>query len=345
MARIPIPEPVSGGLILSYRCSAACRHCMYACSPRWPADWPDEADLERGLSRLAAYIQPSPWGPDAISLNHGLHFTGGEPFLNFELLLRAVSLAEAAGIPSTFVETNAFWCTADAAAREKLSALRAAGLRGIMVSVNPFFLEFVPFERTERCVRISLEVFRRNVFVYQQEYWRQFREMGLRDKLPLEEYVVRTGNRQFVRRAELFLMGRAASALREAFPAHPAAKFLDVPCAPPVLRSWHNHFDNYGHFMPGYCGGLSLGDWRSLDELLAEGIDGDAKPVLRHLVSDDMAGLLRFAEDRGFRQRREGYVSKCDLCLDLRRHLAAAGDFAELSPKEFYQWGLDSGSV
>jgi len=340
--RIPIPEPISGGVMLSYRCSAACRHCMYACSPRWPGDWISPEDLERGLAQLAGRIQPSPWGRDAISLNHGLHFTGGEPFLNFELLLRAVALAEAAGIPSTFVETNGFWCTADEATRRKLSALRRAGLRGIMVSVNPFFAEFVPFERTERCVRISVEVFERNVFVYQQEYWREFRRMGLSGTLPLEQYIARTGNRQFVRRAELFLMGRAALRLRDAFPARPAARFLDVPCAPPVLREWHNHFDNYGNFMPGYCGGLSLGDWRNLDALLAGGIDAGARPILTHLVSGDMAGLLRFARDRGYRDRDDGYVSKCDLCLDVRRHLAAAGDFAELRPTQFYRFGVES---
>jgi len=340
MDRIPIPPPISGGLMLSYRCSAACRHCMYACGPKWPADWIAEKQLERGLTQLARHIQPSPWGPETVSLNHGLHFSGGEPFLNYnyELLLRATEIAEELDIPSTFVETNCFWCADDEATREKLATLRQAGLRGIMISVNPFYAEFVPFERTERCVRVSLEVFDEpNVFVYQQEYWRQFRRMGIRERLPLDEYIERTGNRQFVRRAEMFLMGRAALALRQAYPGQAAERLLDVPCAPPPLRSWHNHFDNYGSFMPGYCGGLSLGDWRQLDALLAEGIDADAKPVLSRLVTGDMAGLLRLARDCGYRQREGGYVSKCDLCLDIRRHLAAAGDFEELRPTEFYQ--------
>lgn len=29
---------------------------------------------------------PTVDGPEHVSLNHGLHFTGGEPFLNFNLL-------------------------------------------------------------------------------------------------------------------------------------------------------------------------------------------------------------------------------------------------------------------
>ena len=92
--RVKIPQPVSGGLMLSYKCSAQCRHCMYACSPKWKGDWIEINDLEKGLSDLAPGIMPSPWGKNTISLNHGLHFTGGEPFLNFELLMKAVEIAE-----------------------------------------------------------------------------------------------------------------------------------------------------------------------------------------------------------------------------------------------------------
>jgi hypothetical protein len=326
--------------MLSYRCSAACRHCMYACSPEYPADWLAEDELKALLGQLAGHIRPSPHGRGAVSLNHGLHFTGGEPFLNFELLLRATGLAHDAGIPSTFVETNAFWCSSDDVARERLTALRQAGLRGIMVSVNPFFAEFVPFERTERCVRASLDVFGDNAFVYQRAYWQLFRKMGLRGTLPLEEYVERTHNGEFAHHAEMVVMGRATWALRQSYRSFPAERFFDASCMPPVLRSWHNHYDNYGSFMAGYCGGVSLGDWHDLDTLLAEGIDSEARPVLALLVSDDLPGLLEFAQEHGYRERPDGYISKCDLCLDLRRHLVTEGDFPELAPKAFYAHGL-----
>ena len=43
MARFKIPPPTSGGLLLSYKCQARCRHCIYACSPEWKAD----LDLEQ----------------------------------------------------------------------------------------------------------------------------------------------------------------------------------------------------------------------------------------------------------------------------------------------------------
>ena len=67
--RVRIPTPISGGLILSYRCTASCRHCMYACSPRWPDDWMSSEDLETTLQSLAGRIQPSPGGAEMMSLN------------------------------------------------------------------------------------------------------------------------------------------------------------------------------------------------------------------------------------------------------------------------------------
>jgi len=90
---------------------------MYACSPDWSPNWISEEDLGQVLSQLSGRIRPSPYGADRVSLNHGLHFTGGEPFLNFDLLLRGVEIAEDLGVPSIFVETNSYWCTDEEIAR------------------------------------------------------------------------------------------------------------------------------------------------------------------------------------------------------------------------------------
>jgi hypothetical protein len=133
-----IPNPISGGLMLSYKCPAECRHCMYACSPQWSGDWITFTQLENFLPQLAKVIQPSPYGRQYMSLNHGLHFSGGKPFMNFKLLLKAVEIAETLKIPSTFVETNCYWCKSDELTGQRLRVLREKGLKGIMISVNPF---------------------------------------------------------------------------------------------------------------------------------------------------------------------------------------------------------------
>ena len=337
MSKLRIPAPVSGGLMLSYKCQAACRHCMYACSPRWSGDWMTEDEIEQCLTRLAPYVRPSPRGPESISLNHGLHFSGGEPFLRFDLLLSAVQMADSLGVPSIFVETNCFWCKDDESTRDKLMQLREAGLRGILISVNPFYAEYVPFERTRRSVRISREVFGQNTMVCQAGYFRLFERQGLTGKISLEEFISDEGQESLTGGVELFLTGRAARELRDLYPSYPARRFFGGRCRPAFLRSWHNHFDNYGNVMPGYCGGVSVGDWHNLDELVENGIELEAHPVLAYLVNEDLCGLYQFAGDHGYQAREGGYVSRCDLCLDIRKYLVEEVETPVLRPKEFYE--------
>lgn len=337
---IKIPVPTSGGLLLSYKCTAACRHCMYACSAKWKADWISEEDLEKILNQLTGKIQPSPYGHENIDLSHGLHLTGGEPFLNFDLLCKALEISSGFDIPSVFVETNCFWCTNDGTTREKLSILREKGLKGIMISVNPFYLEYVPFERTERAIRISTEIFGYNAIVYQVEYYRRFKALGIIDKVSFNKYLQLENRVDFARNTEFFIMGRApyslTNELANLYPKYPASSLVHMPCSPPFLRNWHNHFDNYGNFIPGFCGGITLGDCRELNDLLKNGIDLKEYPVLKYLIHDDLEGLLQFTVDRGYIVNEDGYYSKCHLCVDLRKYLNTKDGFKELKPDAFY---------
>ena len=43
------------------------------------------------------------------------------------------------------------------------------------------------------------------------------------------------------------------------------------------------------------------------------------------------------SNDYGYEENPEGYISKCHLCLDIRKHIIEKTDeFSELVPKEFY---------
>jgi hypothetical protein len=90
------------------------------------------------------------------------------------IALAAVQIAEKLKIPSTFVETNCSWCKTDTLTRERFQTLKDNELKRIMISVNPFYTEHIPFERTDRCLRLSQEVFGQNVMVYQLEYYHLF---------------------------------------------------------------------------------------------------------------------------------------------------------------------------
>lgn len=199
--KVKLPEPISGGLLLFYKCNAECRHCMYACSPKWK-DWISEKDLKKILSQLAGKIKPSTYGVRRVSLNYGLHY--------FELLLKAVEVAHELGIPSTFVETNCYWCINDRVTRNKLEMLREKGLKGILISVNPFYLEYVPFERTERGIRISQEVFGENVMIYQLEYYFQFKKLNIKKRIQLGDYLRLVKEEVLAKNVELFFDGKGS---------------------------------------------------------------------------------------------------------------------------------------
>ena len=334
MEKLIVPEPISGGLLLSYKCSSGCKHCMYACSPKWDADWISEVDLENYLSQLAGIIKHGPFGPDSVDLNSGLHFTGGEPFLNFDLLLKATEIARQLHIPSTFVETNCYWCTDDKGAEDKLIQLKQAGLNGIMVSVNPFILEHVPFERTGRAVRISKKVFGQNAFVYQSFFYQQFRKLCINGTLSFDDYIKRAGT-QGLSYAELIPMGRLPYTLGWLFTKQKAESFFAQSCRHRLTSPYHIHIDNYGNYIGGFCAGICLGDAHNLDTIF-NGIDLSEHPVLNALTTE-LGQLYKLAKDFGYEDLPDGYVSACHLCLDLRKHLVHQTDeFQELQPRQLY---------
>jgi len=339
MVKLPIPEPFSGGIILSYKCTSECKHCMYACSPRWKAEWISRDDAEKVLTQLSEMFKKRyPLGFNRVGVNLGLHFTGGEPFLNFNLLLDLVKLAEKLGIQSTFVETNCFWCVDDEATEEKLRKLKEAGLKGILASVNPFILEHVPFERTERAIRISKKIFGGNVMVYQEFFRHQLERLNIKGTLPFREYLQKAGVHS-LSYIELIPMGRACYRLGYLYKKRPPHEFFSESCKAELTRPWHVHIDNHCNYITGYCAGISLGDARELDSI-CQGIELDDLPIIARLVSQrGIEKLYRFGvEEFSYRELEEGYISKCHLCLDIRKHISERTDeFKELKPREFYR--------
>ena len=295
-------------------------------------------DLEQVLGQLATKINKRyPPGFNRIGINYGLHFTGGEPFLNFELLLRGTKIASELRIPATFVESNCFWCADDEVAREKLVHLKEAGLRGVLISVNPFILEHVPFERTERAVVIGREVFGENMIVYQESFYHQFKRLNLKGTLSFEDNLPKA-SMESLRYAELIPMGRTPYKLNYLYKKYPAKKFSGGSCKEELTRPWHVHVDNYCNYVSGYCAGISLGDARNLDSICREGVDLEDHPIIKALVTDIQELYELAAREFNYKELPRGYISRCHLCVDARKHIARQTDeFEELQPNEFYE--------
>ncbi len=325
-----ILTPQDAGVILTYLCQAGCAHCVYACGPRRTTESMTREMLAEVLDVIAALP-----GPPQI------HLTGGEPFLVYPLLLEGVREATRRGI-GVYLETNAGWCVNEADAVAKFSALRAAGLWGVLVSCSPFQAEHVPPQRTLMAVRAAQAVFGpRRVLVYQGQYLETMLSFGADQVTPLTHYFERYG----VEGARRLLWhaygvmggGRAGYALARIAPRLPAEAFGGETCAVELLNAPHSHMDLHGDFIPAFCGGISLGSWRDWPALVARVERGDLPEPLLRLVHEGPYGLASWAARvYGYLWRRH-YADKCHLCVDVRRHLALRGLYPEvLRPAGFY---------
>jgi len=327
-----VPPLSSGGIILSYQCNNQCRHCLFASSPEWK-DWiPAEA-----LRLLLQEIRKN----DRFLT--GIHFSGGEPFIRPELLLTGTRIAGELGLPVDYAETNAFWCFDGKKTRQMMMRLRENGLTGLMIDVSPFHIEFIPMNRIQTALNAGFEVFGpERVQVNSRYFYGEFMNLETDRTLPFEDYLAAAGEEKasLIIASELGLAagGMAAERLHYLYVhSEPAAYFAET-CFAELSNPHHVHMDCYGNYVPGFCAGLTLGNAFRLTELYQRSTL-DAYPVLSLLAEGGVESLYRQAVSGwGYRARPDGYIAKCHLCLDIRRHLIRQGyRLMELAPLEFYR--------
>ncbi|MDR0444123.1 MAG: radical SAM protein [Treponema sp.] len=310
-----------GGIMVNYQCTAACRHCLYACS----------------LSRRPGYISAETIRNVCTLLRKAgcvsVHIGGGEPFLNFEGLLTSVRELLLGGVNVDYVETNAFWAHEDCAI-DKLRALLSAGVNTLCISIDPFHVEYVPYgyplRLTQLCDKAGM-----GYFLWRQELLPLFSALSpeqVHDYATLKQqigadYVLKTA------RAYGVHFGGRAINIEEDFAERksphfatklPAQSLIDGKLCRNLLSGNHFHVDMEGYYSPPGCTGLRL----PLAEVV-NGISEGAYPAFEALYHRGLAGLLDLAHDTGFVEDDAGYTSKCALCFHVRRHLAVQG-FAEL---------------
>ena len=317
---------VSGGVITNYHCSSRCRHCVYASSPHWASDYMSRprADEVFGFLKSAGCSR--------------VHIGGGEPLLQPEKLLPILESAREQGVGIDYIETNSSWYQGPGQAATVLEGLQKLGVDTLLVSIDPFHNEFIPFRK----VKGLLEVCRNTgmeVFPWRMEFWDDLERMG--DSIPhsLEEFTTVFGPdypSQLIQRYRLNMRGRALQTFKALLPPLPLETVLNQsgPCQE-LDGIHHFHIDLHGYFIPEQCPGLSI----HLDDLATWQTSG-RYPFFLALNSQGIRGLLdRVTREYGFSPQKT-YVSKCDLCYDLRRFLVLDRglDSPDLQPQDHYRY-------
>ncbi len=317
----------SGGLIVTYRCGSACPHCLYRSGPARAADYIDPDTAAASFRR-------------ARELGAGsMHVGGGEPLLDPLGLAEVLAAAAAENMPIEYVETSGSWFTDLAEARDLLAELRGLGMASLLVSISPMHNACIPLRQTLGVLRAAREA-GVGVFPWQEHFLADLECFDPDTVHPFAQYVARFGPgypAEIFKRTWIHLGGRAFDLFAPILGRHPAWAILDEAspdCGRELADTGHFHLDLYGDYVPGLCSGLAL-----RREDLGRELDPERYPILCTLAEAGIRGLYDYAvglED--YVERPEGYVGKCELCQDIRRHLAERGwfDSTELSPTEFY---------
>jgi len=321
-----IIELHSGGIITNYYCTSACGHCLYYCSPRWNREYIDRQTLNKVLQKVK-------------SLGcYSVHIGGGEPFLNLEGLEMVVEEVLSMGIHIEYVETNSSWFKGKESAVEILSSLRTKGLSTLLISMSPFHNEHIPLYKVKGVIKACREA-RVNVFPWISDFYSEIDAFDDQTTHTLTEYQKKYGEDYLARipsRYWVHFGGRALKTFGPVFDTKDYGQIVSTNkggCSE-LLDVTHFHIDLFGNYIPGLCSGLAI-----RYEDLGKSLTQQEYPFLATLISKGIGGFLGLATANfGFKPSRE-YLSKCDLCFDIRHFLTmrAGVNSKELQPKGYYE--------
>ncbi len=296
----------SGGLIFNYKCTAACRHCLYASSPKRDGRYMDK-DILSGILDKAGELGCN-----------SFHIGGGEPFLNFERLLENIRVMSETGTGIEYLETNASWVKDIDSASEKLTELKKAGCYTVMISVCPFHTEFVPLIKAdtliEACRKCGMQM-----FLWQEQFYHELKRLDPERTHSFEEMESVFGGDYLMNSARRFglnMNGRALLTFKPYLKHYSSEEIIRQnpgPCTE-LRSSMHFHIDCYGNYVPPGCIGLAV----NFQDLGSKS-DFVKYPCIAMLLDQGIDGLYHYAvSEYGFEESEIGYVSKCDLCSEIK---------------------------
>lgn len=300
-------------LLMTYRCTIACRHCCFASS----ACRPDVVmSVEQALAGLAMLHD----------LRRAIHISGGEIMMYWPRLREIILASEREDLQPHFVQTNGSFAVNDEIVRERLGFLREHGVLGLYFSADPLHQEWVPPENVLRLRRIACETFGPlSVFgptLPDSEI------LDLPNILSDEQLLA-----AYVRTMPLMLIGSSYQNLRQHYPDKPVESLNDDPYALggvvpsthcrrqfDLATTWEVHIDPYDNIQTN-CG-VILGNVRhTTPRAVLNPASEHADEMVRLLIERGPMGLVELAASRHGYLRPTAAKSKCALCYEVRRFL------------------------
>ena len=263
-----------------------------------------------------------------------VHIGGGEPFINFDALCTLIEALNRHGVGVDYIETNAYWCKDESFARARLEKLKKLGVTTIMVSVDPFHIEYVPLERPLKLCAL-LEEYGFEYFVWQQRFLTRLLKLDVSKTHTKQELCEVLGDDYVVETAEeygLGMNGRALAFADKIYPRRPYEYFATDEKCPSLTNPHHCHIDLYGNAIPSRCTGICA----VAEDYLECKTPTEKYPVFSRLVSGGTKELFEHAKNCGFVPDEKGYSTRCEFCYAMREFLEKNMPSQDLGPSDFY---------
>ncbi len=310
------------GIMLTYKCSAACEFCYYHCSPHKNGLIPAQSAISiwKSLKKLA---------PETAKV----HLTGGEPFLYYDRLVEILTLASREQLtPLDLLETNASWATERSLIKNRLEELDSLGLEKLKISFDPFHAEYIDRENVITLAEIAKEILGPERTMVR---WEKYLDPDFipSEKIPREERL-----RQALLDDPCRFTGKASKMLAQLAPQKTIEDLACQNCADSFRNAKGVHIDPLGNVFSGQCSGIVIGNVNETDlDQLWEHFDPSREPLIETLFHRGPAGLMDMAVEHGY-AAKPTYASKCHLCSDIRQFFFDINLFPKIiAPSQCYE--------
>jgi hypothetical protein len=288
-------------LLLTYQCNYECDHCFVWSSPQQSGTM--RLRTIREILRQAEELGTVDW----------IYFEGGEPFLCYGALRRAVEMAAEKGFRVGLV-SNAYWATDRDDAEEWLRPL-AGRLQDLSVSSDLYHSDQLSSPEADyaRAAAEALGIPIGVICIAQPE---ATDPAAARGQLPIGESAV-------------MYRGRAVEKLAPSAQRQPWSRFDACPHED-LREPGRVHVDPFGEVH--ICQGISLGNvLRTPLREICERYEPDSDPITGPILAGGPAELVR----RYALEHAEGYADACHLCYEARCALRSRFP-ASLTPGQMY---------